>query len=72
MYCMQCKYSISCWAGRIHQNYTNQSAIYIEIIDTMFVQGAELPGISRLGMVHGNGLSKHRTSLLVPIISNIV
>ena len=35
-------------AGRIHQNYTNQSAVYLEIIDTMLVLSAELPGISRL------------------------
>ena len=37
------------WAGRIHQNYTNQSAVYMETIDTMLVLSAELPGISRLG-----------------------
>ena len=36
------------WAGRIHKNYTNQSAVYLEIIDTMLVLSAELPGISRL------------------------
>ena len=35
-------------AGRIHQNYTNQSAVYMEIIDTMLGLSAELPGISRL------------------------